>query len=72
MLDGEDEWVVYRTALTNGRGDFLHCESRADWDEWEARYRSGNCSFPDFEKVELVATGLTETVARDMVHMSRH
>jgi hypothetical protein len=65
-----DEWVVYRVTQDNLK-TALGCETRADWDEWERRYKSGHEVFPEGERVELLAAGLTETVAREMVHMSR-
>ena len=65
----DEKWVVYR--VKEGRNLHLSCEPRADWDDWLRRVTSNTQSFPDWESVELIATGLTETVAREMVNMSR-
>lgn len=64
-----EEWVVYSTTLSNG-DRHLSCEPRADWDKWERRTNSGTESFPDFEKVELVAVGLTFELAWQMVELA--
>lgn len=69
MLGNEDEWVVYRAK--EGRNLHLACEPRADWDDWLIRVTSNTQSYPEWESVELVAAGLTETVAREMVRMAR-
>lgn len=72
MLDmNTDEWVVYRVTQDNQKVA-LGCETRADWDEWERRYRSGHArDKAEWETVELIASGLTRDRALQLVLLAK-
>lgn len=70
MLDaGTEEWIVYRLSrLAVFKENPFGCEPRYAWERWTKNVK-GSGENPD-EIAVLVADGLTEAVAREMVALA--